>query len=66
MRFNFEQLKSRIDMFALGPNLRVSKNSDKLATPPGLMATIVVVILSCMFFSNKYSILAGRLGVSYA
>ena len=65
MRFNLEQLKSRLDMFALGPNLRVSQNSDKLATPPGLISTIVVIILSIMFFTNKFTILEGQLSVTF-
>ena len=58
-------MTSKLDIFALKPSLRVSKNSDKLSTPPGLLSTIVVIIMSTIFFINKYTLLDGRLSVSY-
>ncbi len=58
-------MKGSLDVFAFVPSLRATKNSDKLATPPGLIATFIIFIVSCMLLSNKSSILTSHHGANY-
>jgi hypothetical protein len=59
-------LKGSLDIFAYTPGLRATKNSDKLATPPGLVASFIIFIVSCMFLSNKSSVLTSHHGANYS
>ena len=59
-------MKGSLDIFAFKPSLRASKNSDKLATPPGLIATLIIFIVSCIFLSNKSNRLTSHHGANYS
>ena len=48
-RFNIEKWGSKLDIFALLPTLRSSPNSSKLATPPGIIASLVMLIMGILF-----------------
>lgn len=48
-RFNFEYLIGKLDIFALIPTLRTSPKSDKLGTPPGIIATLALLIMCILF-----------------
>ena len=48
-RFNFEKWGSKLDLFALKQNFRSSPDSSKLATPPGFIASLVMVIMGILF-----------------
>ena len=50
MRYNIEKWTGKLDFFAFVPNLRASNNSEKLATPPGLIASLTVLITGILFF----------------
>jgi hypothetical protein len=66
MRYNLEKWKSKLDIFAFVPSLRASNGSVKLATPPGMIATLTIFILSIMFLETRYSNLVNHIGVSYS
>lgn len=65
MRFSFDKFTGKFDFFSYQPKLRPSKNYSNLSTPAGLIASLVILILSAIFFSVRYNTLENRLGVSY-
>jgi hypothetical protein len=65
MRLPSRNWFSKLDMFSFHPSLRPSNKLSKLWTPAGVVATLVIAIMSVIFFSIRYSVLTNRLGVGF-
>jgi hypothetical protein len=63
MRLPSRNWFSKLDMFSFHPSLRPSNKLSKLWTPAGVVATLVIAIMSVIFFSLRYSVLTNRLGL---
>lgn len=65
MRISYENWLSKLDMFSFHPSLRPSKKLNRLWTPAGVVSTLLILILSAIFLSLRYSVLRNRIGVVF-
>jgi hypothetical protein len=45
--------------------MRASEKVKKLPTPPGVVATLAIIVMCCMFISLRYNVLVNHIGVGY-
>jgi len=64
-RFSFTTLASKIDLFAFVPQFRTSQREKGLSTGFGLSSTLVILVCSIIFFTQRLSTLVNHIGTNH-